>query len=384
MARKIALKKYAGVYYTESEIRQWRERPDRCYWVAFKDSRTGKLRWERCGWASEGWTPEAAQKRRFELLEQDRVGEYKPKKERKLESLTLGELWQKHYLPWAKEHKKSWRDDLRYYRRHLEPRFADRPLSAISPLDLERLKVEMKKSVNRRGKPYAPATIKHVLVIVRRLYNLARKWGLYDGKSPVEAVTLPRLDNQVTEYLTQEEAARLLSTLETWPCRQTAALVKFALFTGLRRGELFKLTWQDVDLERGLITLRDPKGGRTETLPVSPQALEVLKTLERTSEYVFPGKDGGQRVSFWRPWEKIRKAAGLPETFRFHGLRHHYAATLVSAGVDLVAVQRLLTHKDFKTTQRYAHLAPGALREAALKSGELLTPVVAVRKQEEA
>jgi site-specific recombinase XerD len=92
-----------------------------------------------------------------------------------------------------------------------------------------------------------------------------------------------------------------------------------------------------------------------------------------TSPYVFPSKDGKQRTNFNGPWQRICRAAELSD-FRLHGLRHHFASTLVSAGYDLLVVQKLLTHKDVKTTQRYAHLAPGALREAAIKSGELLKP----------
>ncbi|MFZ5449943.1 MAG: hypothetical protein ACOZFS_15030 [Thermodesulfobacteriota bacterium] len=98
MAAKISVKKYTGVYYTESSIKKWRERPDRCCWVNFKDAH-GKLRWERCDWASEGWTPEAAQRRRYELLEEDRAGSYKPKQERKADLLTFGELMEAHYPP---------------------------------------------------------------------------------------------------------------------------------------------------------------------------------------------------------------------------------------------------------------------------------------------
>jgi integrase/ribosomal protein L40E len=286
---------------------------------------------------------------------------------------TLNELWGK-YLPWAKEHKKSWNSDLGYYRLHLEPRFGKKTLDAISPIDLERMKTELRKGVNKWGKPFAAATIKHQLVIIRRLYNMARKWNLYDGKNPIDSVSMPKVDNQQTEFLTDEELTRLLDTLENWPFKDTVAFIKFALFTGMRRGELFKLQWDDVDFERGIITLRDPKSGKTENIPVSMKALDVLKSLEVTSPFVFPGKDGKKRVDFNGPWPRIRKAAGLPEGFRFHGLRHHFASTLVSAGVDLFVVQKLLTHKDAKTTARYAHLAPGAIRDAALKSGDLLTP----------
>jgi integrase len=286
---------------------------------------------------------------------------------------TLEQIWAR-YLPWAREHKVSWMQDQMYYRKHLEPRFANKRLDAISPMDIERLKKELREGTSLRGTPYAPATIKHQIVILRRLYNLAKKWGLYDGKNPVHSVDMPKLDNQKTEFLGDEELKRLLKTLENWPCRESATFVRFKLLTGLRRGELFKLMWNDVDFDRSLITLRAPKGGKTTTLPLSNEALEVLMKLERKSDYVFPGRGGGQRSNFNGPWARIRKAAQLPKDFRLHGLRHHFASALVSSGVDLYVVQQLLTHKDSKTTQRYAHLAPGALREAAQKSGELLAP----------
>jgi len=286
---------------------------------------------------------------------------------------TLKEVWDR-YLPWAQEHKKTWDDDLLNYKKHLEPRFGKKQLDAISPIDIERLKIDMKKALSKNGKPYSAATIKHQLVLLNRLYNLSRKWGLYEGKNPLDQVDVPRLDNRRTEFLTEEEAIRLLKVLDEWPCCESAAFVKFTLLTGFRRGELFKLTWDDIDFERGMVTLREPKGGKTQTIPVSPDALNVLRELEVTSNFVFPGKDGAQRTDFKGPWLRIRKAAALPDNFRFHGLRHHFASTLVSAGYDLHLVQRLLTHKDSRTTQRYAHLSPGALKEAAVKSGKLLTP----------
>lgn len=187
-------------------------------------------------------------------------------------------------------------------------------------------------------------------------------------------VTIPKIDNQITEFMTPEQTESLLKTLEEWPCRNKAAFVKFAFYTGLRRGELFKLKWSDVDLERGFITLKSPKGGRTITLPVSSEAVETLKNIDVKGEYVFPGKDGKQMEDFKSPWSRIKKAAGLPEGFRFHGLRHNFASHLVSNGVGLEIVKELMTHKDMITTQRYAHLLPGTLKEAVERSGNILKP----------
>jgi len=291
----------------------------------------------------------------------------------KATSPTLSEVWLK-YLPWAKEHKKTWITDEFNYKKHLEPRFGKKHLNAITPIDIERMKAEMKKATNQHGKPYTKATIKHQLVLLKRLFNLAHRWGLYTGENPMNRVEIPKLDNHRTEFLKEEELLRLMETLESWPCRESVAFVKFSLFTGFRRGELFKLNWDDVDFERGMVTLREPKGGKTSTIPINPEALDVLRGLEVRSPYVFPGKDGSQRTDFKGPWKRIRQAAGLPANFRFHGLRHHFASVLVSAGYDLLVVQKLLNHKDSRTTQRYAHLAPGALKEAAVRSGELLKP----------
>jgi len=298
------------------------------------------------------------------------------------ERVTLADVW-KEYLTWAQQHKKTWDDDKYHYCKHLEPRFGSKALEDITPLDIERMKSELKKGIEKklpegrkpREKPYSPATIKHMIVLLNRLFNLARKWNLYNGPNPVSQVEKPKLDNNIQETLDDEELSRLITVLESWPCLESAAFVKFALFTGLRRGELFKLQWSDIDFDTGMLTLRAPKGGKTETIPISKLALKTIEDLGRkTSGYVFPGKEGQQRVEFKLPWQRIRKAAKLPENFRFHGLRHNFASRLVSNGVDLYTVGKLLTHKSTSTTQRYAHLADETLRQAALKSSRFLQP----------
>lgn len=295
----------------------------------------------------------------------------------KKKAMTLRELWSKHYLPWAKEHKKSWRDDEWYYNRHLDPRFGAKALDAITPIDIERMKLDLKKSSNKNGKPYAAATIKHQIVILRRLFNLSRKWGLYAGGNPVDSVQIPKLDNQITEFLTEDELVHLFEVLHQWPFADTASFIRFAILTGFRQGELIKLTWDDVDFERSLVTLRDPKGTKTETLPISQEALAVLRELPATHSLIFPGPGGKPKAksTVRLAWNRIKKAAGISADFRFHGLRHSYASWLVSNGVDLAVVQKLMTHKHATTTQRYAHLMPGAVKEAATKGGKLFSSV---------
>ncbi len=209
------------------------ETPNRCFWVVFQDSQTGKLRWERCGWASEGWTPEAAQRRGFELLEQDRIGRYKPKHQRKNERLTFGEVVEK-YIERAKKSKKSWKDDEQRYRKHLAPVLSKDTLKGVSPLKIEKLKRVLQK------KGLAPGRVKHCLVLIRQIFNKARAWGLYDGPNPIRQVKLPSPNNKITRFLTYEEADALLDELAR-RSQQVHDQELLSLHCGLRFGEIAAL-----------------------------------------------------------------------------------------------------------------------------------------------
>ena len=148
-----------------------------------------------------------------------------------------------------------------------------------------------------------------------------------------------------------------------------------ALLTGMRRGELFRLKWEDLDFERGFIHIRDPKGGQDQKIPLNDKVRELLQSHPRgDSPYVFPGRGGRKRVDINQQVNQIKEAAGLPRDFRaLHGLRHVFASMLASSGqVDLYTLQKLLTHKSSIMTQRYAHLRDQALRKAADLAGNLI------------
>jgi integrase len=152
--------------------------------------------------------------------------------------------------------------------------------------------------------------------------------------------------------------------------------MKLALFTGMRRGEMFKLKWRDIDFNRGFINIKDPKGGPDQKIPLNDAARELLKSHPRTkSPYVFPGRGGRQRTDIKHQVNRIKEEAGLPADFRaLHGLRHVYASMLASSGeVGMYTLQKLLTHKDPKMTQRYAHLRDGALKRASNLAGDIVT-----------
>lgn len=363
MAAKISIKKYAGVYYTESSNKRWRERPDRCYWVNFKDAHS-KLRWQRCGWASEGWTPEAAQRRRYELLEQDRAGAYKPKKERKADKLTFGELLENHYLPWSRENKKRFAGDFHLYRNWLKPRLAKKTLKSIAPLDLERLKKDMRDA----GK--AEATVRHALGLVRQAFNKAVVWRLWQGENPCRGVAFPSPNNARQRFLSQEEASLLLTalrqrSLQVW---QIAAM---SLFGGLRLGEVLGITWSNVDLENEIITILDAKNNTSRAIFITEPIRQVLRELPFGSpdELLFKARTGTPVQWLSATFSRVVKSLGLNEgiidrreKLSFHTLRHTYASWAVMAGIPLYIVGKALGHKTLVMTQRYAHLGPDSHR----------------------
>jgi len=347
-------------------VHKWRERPDRCYWVAFKDAKTRKLVWERCGWASEGWTPEAAQKRRYELLEQDRAGAYKPKQERKGDQMVFRELMEEHYLPWARENKKRHAGDEHLYRNWLKPRFADKELRQIAPLDLERLKKEMRES----GK--AEATIRHALCLVRQAFNKVVVWRLWTGENPCKGVAFPTPNNARQRFLSQDEAARLLEALRQ-RSPQVARIATMSLYGGLRLAEVLGLAWSNVDLKNGIIMVQDTKNYESRPIFITDPIRQIISELapEEPDELLFKSKTGNPvqwlSKSFAATVNELKLNEGVSdprERVTFHTLRHTYASRAVMAGVPLYVVGKALGHRTLVMTARYSHLAPDSHRAA--------------------
>ena len=184
-------------------------------------------------------------------------------------------------------------------------------------------------------------------------------------------ISMPTVDNKVTENLTPEQARKLLQALDEEPNQTLASLVRLALFTGMRRGALLNLQWQDVDFERGFVMLcgEVAKKGKTKTIPMNEQARAILSSVPQTrSPYVFPGRYNGKpRGNIMLFLKRVKRKAGLPESFRpLHGLRHSFASWLANSGqVSLYELQKLPTHSSPQMAQRYAHLYGEALRKAS-------------------
>ncbi|MEW6262173.1 MAG: site-specific integrase [Thermodesulfobacteriota bacterium] len=359
---------YPGVYYREAE-RIGGKGLERVYYIVFKQH--GRTHEEKVGRQyADDMTPARAARIRAERIEGKRPSRKEVRlrqaaeKEAEAGRWTFNHIWTV-YLESRPDLKGRVTDQNRYDL-HVRPVFGEKQPSELIPLDLDRLRISLMKKKT-------PGTVKNVLELLRRLINFAVKRQLCPG--PSFKIELPRVDNERTEDLNPEQLNALLQAIDE-DNTMVAAMLKLALLTGLRRGEIFRLKWQDIDPERGFIRINAPKGGKSVSIPIGEPVKELLSRLPRDdrSPYVFPGRAGQQRVDAKKAANKIKKRAGLPKSFRiFHGLRHVFASTLASSGqVDLYVLQRLLTHKSPSMTARYSHLRDEALRRASNLAGELI------------
>lgn len=391
ISKKYPIKKYQGVFGYDSATKRLNGKPDVCLYITYKID--GKKTTEKVGWCSEGYTPQlAAELRAIKIREARHQGEVKTSSEIRAEQRKINRKLKEikeHYFTSAKGVAMKGRvQDLNRWDHHLA--FLEgKNVKELSQLDIERIKRNMKE------KDLAPATIDHALRLLRRVVN----HGVEHGLCPRLAfkIQFPRVNNIKTEFLSPDEAARLLDTLNNWRRQDIARMVKVAMYSGLRRGELFSLKREHLDFHHCLITIAGPKGGRDVTVPMSPPVRELLEQqltfleneLDRREKryrnstrpspawedhgFVFPGVMGKQRVECGAV-DRIKAAADLPKHFRpFHGLRHHYAVLLASSGeFNLDQIGLLLTHKSSEITRRYAHFLPEAQRRAADRAAEII------------
>lgn len=362
---------YPGVFYIEGTSSAT-GKPEKIFYIRYR--KAGKMIEEKAGRQSQDDMTAA----RAAMLRAERVQGKKPSrqeareqraaaKKAEAERWTFSRLWEEY--KGRKPGLKGLITDENRYQNHIKPLLGDREPETITPFDVDRLRLTLLKTRK-------PGTVKNVLELLRRLVNFAAKKRLCPVPSFI--IEMPKVNNLKTEDLTPEQLTALLEAIEQDPNIQAANFMKMALYTGMRRGEVFRLQWQDVDFDRGFIHLRDPKGGQDEKIPLNQAVRELLESHPRTgSAYVFPGRHGGQRVDISKQVNRIKNQAGLPKDFRaLHGLRHFFASTLAFSGVDLFTIQKLLTHQSPQMTVRYSHMRDEALRRASDLAGDLIGQAV--------
>ena len=211
------------------------------------------------------------------------------------------------YLEYAKVHKKTWMDDFTRWNKHVKGQ------NYTTQAGITKILSTMKQN------DYAPATIHHVLKLIRRVYNWHIQNGYYFEQNPCKSIQAPKYDNKVTNYLAHEDIEHLVSYVNTWNNLRAANVILFALYTGRRKSEILNLEWDDVDFKEKTITCRDTKNGKTLSFPLNQKAFAVIQCCldNKISKYVFPSSTGSHYYqAFNTSWRKLKKRIGL--TYRFH------------------------------------------------------------------
>ena len=187
------------------------------------------------------------------------------------------------YLKWAKQNKRSWLDDQIRWTKHISPHLKGMKMDKIAPHDIQVVLDSMREKRTLKGAPYAPATLRQVLVLIKRVFNWGIGQELYHGLNPCAPVAIPKFDNKVTNPLNTNSMESLMRVLSSWENERAVLAIKFALYTGKRKGEICKLTWDCVDLETGYITLKstNTKSKETQTLPMNNKGNTAKLTPKR-------------------------------------------------------------------------------------------------------
>jgi integrase len=241
------------------------------------------------------------------------------------------------------------------FRRHVLPALGRLTLDEITSEHVAKLISDM------RGDGYAAGT-NNVLMLLSRIFNLAHKWKVPGaGDNPTSGLDRAP-PNERQRFLTADETARLIASLAEDENGAVAHAIMLLLLTGARRREITLARWEQVDWTQRALRIPVSKSGKPRTIALNTAAMAVLKSIQRDSAcpYVFPTR----LIGIFYPWDRIRRRAGLADV-RLHDLRHSFASLLVNRGVSLYVVQGLLGHASPRMTQRYAHLAPQTLLDAA-------------------
>ena len=260
------------------------------------------------------------------------------------------------------------------------PTLGMRAASEVSTADVERMRDALLASKRKA------ATVTHALAILSKLYNWSRKVELIDCANPVVGVERPRAHASI-DFLDKAEVANLLAIAEDLSSRFVAsasarmlyAMLATAIYTGMRKGELFGLRWRDVVFDASRIDVNRsyrlaPKSGKARHVPLHPDLAVILRKWREgcwpsSEDLVFPveGEPDQFRMGIERDMlgiSELLALAGchLPADGKpWHMMRHTFAAHAVMSGASLYAVQKLLGHASPMMTQRYAHLAPDYL-----------------------
>jgi len=293
----------------------------------------------------------------------------------KEQAVSFADLAQE-YVPYAeanKAHSTTHRDTSRM--RRLLRRFGHKRLSEIMNREIERYMQERRKTAQ-------PGTVNRELALLKHMLHKAVDWR-YLQSNPARAIKLFKEPPGRIRWLNDGERERLLDECRRSPNPLLYPIVLTALYTGMRKGELQCLIWDDVNFDAmiPIITVKQAKNNEIRHIPISKSLLPVLRYLFNAiphAHYVFSKPDGTAYGDWRKSFTTACKRAGVKD-FRFHDLRHTFASYLGMSGCNVFEIKALTGHKTLAMVARYTHISDRQLKVAvdsiSAKPTQLSIPV---------
>lgn len=302
-------------------------------------------------------------------------------------SETVADLCSRYITDYAEIYKKprSIESDRANIENHVLPLIGNLKVSEVTRSDIHTLKDDIsngksarKLKAKPRGRRYVrggKGIANRVLALMSKMFACAIDWELRSD-NPASGIRKFKEERR-DRFLDGDEIFRLTKALnkaESELLEYPSAInaIRMLMYTGLRLTEVTLLKWDDVNLERGIIRLKDSKtGGRT--VPLNGLALDVIRKQQDHSsgDLVFESIRNNAPIALTRPWYRIRKSAEIDSTANLHCLRHTFASWAVMNGQSLPQVGALLGHKSAQTTLRYADHATDALRSYSERTADI-------------
>jgi integrase len=267
-----------------------------------------------------------------------------------------------YFVPYIKQYKRGWKTNVSMLNNHILPEFGSLFLDEITLSDVIKLHCAM------RDKGYAAVTCNNAVIMMRYMFNLAKKWGFKGVENnPSAGFALFEVNNQRERYLSRSEVQLLKNAINESENTQLKYIVVLLLFTGCRKRELLDAKWEHMDIDKRIWRIPTTKSGKLRHVPLSDIVIDILQNLPRFDDcpYILPNPQ--TRLPYntiYYSWNTARNRADMPD-LRMHDLRHSFASFLINSGRSLYEVQNILGHSQISSTQRYAHLSETTLVAAA-------------------
>jgi integrase len=211
---------------------------------------------------------------------------------------------------------------------------------------------------DERLKSIKPASLKRQLAPIRHLFEIAREeWGLPIRENPLAKLRLNGIDQRRERRLREGELDRLQEAAHACRNPLITPIIKLAVETGMRRGEILAIKRSHIDLEQQALLIPETKTGHSRTIPLTSKALGILQSIPGEGDRIFPLSANAFRLA----WERVKCRAGI-EDLHFHDLRHEAISRFFEAGLTTPEVALISGHRDMRMLFRYSH----AMREHVL------------------